>query len=208
MNESIDAQLQEAHDENTKLSTIMADMGVSPRPTVSQWLQQKTIQKKSYLQDALINWDRTKEERNTAILLQQAITSQRALKHAAWGAKKDISARIKALREVYDPSTNMSVKPLPSSSVDKMRSTASTKGLKMPTSNKSRRQGHRVAPTSIKERSKVTSPRAKATPTSCKYSNITLLLYPGLCISTALLSISNMLYMHVSALLVICCTKV
>lgn len=178
MNESIDAQLQEAHDENAKLSTIMAEMGVSSRPTVSQWLQQKTSQKKTSVQDALINWDRTKEERNTAILLQQAITSQRALKHAAWGAKKEISARIKALREVYDPSTEVSITPLQRSSVDKSKSTASTKGLKMPTAstkglkmptaNRDKRQRREITPTAIKDRSKVTSPRAKVTPTSCK----------------------------------------
>ena len=41
---------------------------------------------------------RNKERREAAILLQQAITSQRALQHAAWGARKDISAKLKALQ--------------------------------------------------------------------------------------------------------------
>ena len=118
----------------------MGSMGISPRPTVSQWLQQKREQKKAVTQDALISWDRyvhltsqsdsksiyrvwdmplcciklyfayllcycvsvwyrDKERREAAILLQQALTSQRAMKHAAWGAKKEISAKLKALKD-------------------------------------------------------------------------------------------------------------
>lgn len=42
---------------------------------------------------------RNKQHREAAILLQQAITSQRAMKHAAWGAKKEISAKLRALKE-------------------------------------------------------------------------------------------------------------
>lgn len=42
---------------------------------------------------------RDKERREAAILLQQALTSQRAMKHAAWGAKKEISAKLKAMKD-------------------------------------------------------------------------------------------------------------
>ena len=42
--------------------------------------------------------DRSKPRRETAILTQQMVTAQRAMKHAAWGARKDISAKIKAMK--------------------------------------------------------------------------------------------------------------
>ena len=42
---------------------------------------------------------RNKERREAAILLEQAVTSQRAMQHAAWGAKKDISAKLKVLKD-------------------------------------------------------------------------------------------------------------
>ena len=42
---------------------------------------------------------RSKQRRETAILVQQMLTSQRAMKHAAWGASKDISAKIRAMKE-------------------------------------------------------------------------------------------------------------
>ena len=37
----------------------MGEMGVSPRPTVAQWLRGKQEQRKRAMQDALINWDRS-----------------------------------------------------------------------------------------------------------------------------------------------------
>ena len=99
MNAIIDKQLSDAQQENNKLSSLMSSMGINSRPTVAQWLQQKNNQKKLATQEALIIWDKTKRNREEAILLQQAIISQRALKHAAWGARKDLSSRIKSLKE-------------------------------------------------------------------------------------------------------------
>ncbi len=103
MSTAIEEQLSLARNENDKLSSLMGEMGISPRPTVAQWIKAKDGQKKAGLQSSLINWDRTRDERTTAIVLQQTLTSQRALKHAAWGAKKDISDRIKKLRDAYEP---------------------------------------------------------------------------------------------------------
>ena len=42
---------------------------------------------------------RSKQRREAAILLQQVVTSERAIRHAAWGARKEIRARIRAMRE-------------------------------------------------------------------------------------------------------------
>lgn len=42
---------------------------------------------------------RSKPRRETAILVQQMVTSQRAMKHAAWGASKDIAAKIRAMKK-------------------------------------------------------------------------------------------------------------
>ena len=58
VNEEIDHQLHQARVENDKLSNLMGEMGISPRPTVAQWLQQKREQKKASMQEALISWDR------------------------------------------------------------------------------------------------------------------------------------------------------
>lgn len=102
---AIEDGLAAARDENMKLAALMADMGLSSRPTVAQWLQAKDKAKRTSLQSSLINWDRSREERHTSLLLQQARTSQRALRHAAWGVKKELSGRIQRLRQVYDPHT-------------------------------------------------------------------------------------------------------
>ena len=58
MNETIEKQLLHARRENEKLSALMGEMGINPRPTVAQWLQRKQLQQKSTLQDSLIKWDR------------------------------------------------------------------------------------------------------------------------------------------------------
>ena len=58
VNEEIDHQLHQARAENDKLSNLMGKMGINPRPTVAQWLQQKREQKKAAMQEALISWDR------------------------------------------------------------------------------------------------------------------------------------------------------
>ena len=108
---AIEAGLQTARDENTKISALMADMGLSTRPTVAQWLQAKDKAKRTSLQSSLITWDRTREDRHTSLLLQQARTSQRALRHAAWGAKKQLSGRIHRLRQVYNPHTRTASQP-------------------------------------------------------------------------------------------------
>ena len=40
---------------------------------------------------------RTKQHREEAISLQQAVTSERALRHAAWGMKKSLTAQMQLL---------------------------------------------------------------------------------------------------------------
>ncbi|CAI8051807.1 hypothetical protein GBAR_LOCUS28359, partial [Geodia barretti] len=99
VHEALDQMLAAARAENERMRETMGEMGVSPRPTVAQWLRGKQEQRKRAMQDALINWDRSKPQRETAILIQQMLTSQRAMKHAAWGASKDISGRIRALKQ-------------------------------------------------------------------------------------------------------------
>ena len=58
VHEALDQQLVAARAENEKIRQLMGEMGVSPRPTVAQWLQQKKQQKKRDMQEALISWDR------------------------------------------------------------------------------------------------------------------------------------------------------
>ena len=58
MNEEMERQLAQARRENDKLSSVMGSLGVSSRPTVSQWLQRKQIERRAKLQDSLISWDK------------------------------------------------------------------------------------------------------------------------------------------------------
>ena len=48
----------------------MGEMGVSPRPTVAQWLQQKQQQRKRDMQEALICWDRSVYQSVCATIIQ------------------------------------------------------------------------------------------------------------------------------------------
>lgn len=67
-----------------------------------------------------------RRRREAAILVEQALVSQRAMKHAAWGAKKDIRSKIKAVKK-SPYSVNMRlpkrqvVTPPPATPVDKQR---------------------------------------------------------------------------------------
>eukprot|EP00731_Ephydatia_muelleri_P031647 Em0023g154a len=97
--ETIDGQLALARAENGKISNIMAEMKIHPRPTVAQWLQQKEEQKKIALQTALMSWDIGKKKRDASILVHQMVTSQRALQHAAWGARKELMSKLRSMKE-------------------------------------------------------------------------------------------------------------
>ena len=59
MHEALDQMLATARAENERMRETMGEMGVSPRPTVAQWLRGKQQQRKRAVQDALINWDRS-----------------------------------------------------------------------------------------------------------------------------------------------------
>lgn len=59
MTAEMEKQLAQARQENDKLSRVMGALGVSPRPTVAQWLQRKQMERKAKLQDSLISWDRS-----------------------------------------------------------------------------------------------------------------------------------------------------
>ena len=64
---------------------------------------------------------RSKQQREMAISLKQAITSRRALQHVAWGVKKDLTAQMKALDKPRGtstgvrPKTDTSLAPRPAS---------------------------------------------------------------------------------------------
>ena len=140
----------------------MSSMGINPRPTVAEWIKQKNDQKKTVMQEALINWDRGKQARETAILLQQAITSQRAMKHAAWGAKKDINSKLKALKTTPLPKSRPQPPQLPKHVPKRNKA---TKKLKTPASHLKQRKVSTAAITGAKAKGKTT----KATPTTqCK----------------------------------------
>ena len=165
MNDVIDQQLKEARDENAKLTQLMSSMGINPRPTVAEWIQQKNKQKKTAVQEALINWDRGKQSREAAILLQQTITSHRAMKHAAWGAKKDINTKLKALKSSSLPTDRRQRPPhyrQRKKAQDMSNRTKATRKLKTPAAYL---KHPRVAASSTE--SKLNKP-TKPTATSCK----------------------------------------
>lgn len=58
VNKAIDHQLQHAKAENDNISALMGSIGVSSRPTVAQWLEKKMEQKRTTIQEDLMNWDR------------------------------------------------------------------------------------------------------------------------------------------------------
>ena len=148
-----------------KLTQLMSSMGINPRPTVAEWIKQKNNQKKTAMQEALMNWDRGKQARETAILLQQAITSQRAMKHAAWGAKMDINSKLKALKTTPLPKSRQQPSQLPRQSKHVPKRNKATKKLKTPASHLKQQKTSPAAATGAKAKGKPT----KATPTtSCK----------------------------------------
>ena len=166
MNDTIEHRLKLAREENAKLTRLMSSMGINPRPTVSEWIKQKNEQKKSAMQEALIDWDRGKQTRETAILLQQAITSQRAMRHAAWGAKKDINSKLKALKTTPLPKSKQQPSQLPgykqSRNVAMPKRNRATKKLKTPASH--------VKTATAAKGAKPKSKPTKATPTPCKHT--------------------------------------
>jgi chromosome segregation ATPase len=99
VNGEITEQLKSAHCVNTQVAKSMAELGISTRPTVSEWLKKKEDEKRNAMKSSLQSWQRTKSQRETAISLKQAITSHRALHHMAWSTKKDLIAQLQATKE-------------------------------------------------------------------------------------------------------------
>ena len=91
--------LETASNQNAMLNNTLKTMGVSPKPTVSEWIKQKQEQKKVKLQNNLISWDIHKSRREEAIKMKQLLTSERATRHAAWETEKNIQQKIKSLRD-------------------------------------------------------------------------------------------------------------
>ena len=172
MNDTVEQRLKEAHAENAKLTQLMSSMGINPRPTVAEWIKQKNDQKKTAMQEALMNWDRGKQARETAILLQQAVTSQRAMKHAAWGAKKDINSKLTALKTTPLPKSRKQPSQLPGQRKHVPKKNKATKKLKMPASHLKQQKASIGAATGAKAKSKPT----RATPVSCKDASLSLSL--------------------------------
>lgn len=57
MNSQIIKQLENAHKVNTEVATSMSALGISPRPTVSEWLKRKDKEKTNSLKTSLHNWN-------------------------------------------------------------------------------------------------------------------------------------------------------
>lgn len=90
--------LETATNQNAMLNFTLKTLGVSPNPTVSEWVKQKQEQKKMKLQNNLISWDIHKSKREEAIKMKQLLTSERATKHAAWETEKSIQQKIKSVK--------------------------------------------------------------------------------------------------------------
>ena len=162
MNEIVQHHLMEAHEDNAKLTQLMNTMGINPRPTIAEWIRQKNEQKKNTMREALIDWDNDENARETAIVIQQAIVSQRAMKHAAWGAKKDINSKLSVLKTTPLSKSKRQLPPLHGSKQSKsvimpMRNraviqlTTPSKRLKIPTAFRASsglKATDKVAPTS------------------------------------------------------------
>jgi len=119
INSKIDEVLETASNQNAILNHTLKAMGVSPKPTVSEWIKQKQEQKKTKVQNSLISWDIYKSRREEAIKMKQLLTYERATRHAAWETEKNIQQKIKSLRNrriEKSGSTNTAThSPLPSS---------------------------------------------------------------------------------------------
>ena len=95
----IDEVLGTATNQNAMLNLTLQTLGVSPNPTVSEWIKQKHEQKKANMQSTLISWDIHKSKREESIKMKQLLTSERATKHAAWDSEKNIQQKIKSMRD-------------------------------------------------------------------------------------------------------------
>ena len=106
-------------------------------------------------------WDQTKASRQAAISLHQTLTSQRAMEHAAWGARKELGARIRALsnQPIRSETTgeggrrSLQKKTLKSHDIPRSTSRGVPSG-----------RGQKLSPTP-KTRT------VRATPTDCKFRN-------------------------------------
>ena len=100
----IDKMLGTATTQNAMLHFTLRTLGISPNPTVSEWIKQKQEQRKENLQSTLISWDVQKLKREGSIKMKQLLTSERAIKHAAWDSEKNIQQKIKSTRDRRIPS--------------------------------------------------------------------------------------------------------
>ena len=69
VNDHIVQQLENAHRVNTEISKSMSELGISPRPTVSEWLKRKNDEKKDSLKTTLHSWNKYNTSVHTYNLL-------------------------------------------------------------------------------------------------------------------------------------------
>jgi len=98
VNSKIDEVLETAATENAVFGTTLQALGISPKPSVSEWLKKKQEQKRAQLQTNLISWDIHKHRRDQTIKMKQTATLERATRHAAWETEKSIQHKIKLLK--------------------------------------------------------------------------------------------------------------
>lgn len=51
-------QLDEAHKQNMEITQAMTELGINPRPTVTEWLNKKKEQRRAELEESLKQWER------------------------------------------------------------------------------------------------------------------------------------------------------
>uniref|UniRef100_A0A1X7VBH3 Uncharacterized protein n=2 Tax=Amphimedon queenslandica TaxID=400682 RepID=A0A1X7VBH3_AMPQE len=99
MNSRVAEQINSARKINSEIAHSMSALGISSRPSVSEWLRKKDEEKKEQLKFKLHDWHKSREQRELAISLKQAVTTHRALHHAAWNTKKELTAQNDALKK-------------------------------------------------------------------------------------------------------------
>ena len=89
---------KEVHDElvltqeaNRKIEEFLSNLGITKKPTVTQWLERKNEQKRLEAQKELTKWENDKPQREAYVNAARQMSEERIARHSNWNRQKELT---------------------------------------------------------------------------------------------------------------------
>ena len=76
---------------NRKIEEFLSNLGVTKKPTVTQWLDRKNEQKRLEAQKELTKWENGKAQREAYVNAARQMSEERIARHSNWNKQKELT---------------------------------------------------------------------------------------------------------------------